>query len=82
MAGGGYSCILELSINGKLFRASQENAIVPWAEITTLHTSCGEFSVEPKEYFNVQQVADVFINFLEGERSFNKYKWKNVKSKT
>jgi len=82
MTGGGYSCILEISIDGELFRASQEKAMVPWAETTTLHTSCGEFKVEPKEYFNVQQVTDAFVKFLAGDRTHEKYKWKRVKFKT
>jgi hypothetical protein len=78
MAGGGFSCILEMKIDGILYRASQEEAIVPWKEETALSTSCGEFQVQPNEYFNISQIKEAFVEYLNGNRKLEQWSWHKV----
>ena len=82
MAGGGFSCILEKSINGTVYRANQLEKVIHFNEVTSLHTTCGEFEVEPNEYFSIDQIKEAFVRFLSGERDFNNYQWKNLEIKT
>ena len=75
MAGGGFSCLIEI-VSGKIIkRASQEEPIVPWQETTTLSTTCGEFEMDPREYFSIDQVKEAFFRYLNGDRKLEYLKW-------
>lgn len=80
MAGGGFSCILEMKIDGVLYRASQEVPIVPWEEVTALSTSCGELQVQPNEYFSIDQIKEAFVEYLNGNRKFEQWSWREIET--
>lgn len=78
MAGGGFSCCVELKESNLLCRATQSKKIVPWNEVTILATTAGEFKLDPHEYFSIGQVLELFICFLESKPYPSNIKWVDI----
>jgi hypothetical protein len=75
MAGGGQTCCIEKKENGQLFRAKQKNTIVPWTKKSILSTSCGDFELKPEEYFNIEQVVEIFVSYLNDSKLPDYVSW-------
>jgi len=67
VGGGGITCVLEWSDEGKMHRAfSDSPSVATHPEGTTLVFGAGEVAMHKDEWLDIQRVTDVFRWFFDG----------------
>ena len=82
VAGGKVTCMLEKRdmASGKHYRAHQDSPSTPFPDGTILSFSGGDISIKNDEWFNIDQVVEVFTAFLRNQDMPKFVKWRDVTS--
>lgn len=82
VAGGGVTCMLERRdvASGHHFRGYKDEKSKAFPDGTTLAFGGGEIQLSSDEWFNAQEVSEVFSSFLRGREFPASVKWRDVTS--
>lgn len=80
VAGGGFTCMLERRhlTTGQHFRGYKDEKSSVFPDGTALVFGGGEIRLQADEWFNANEVTDIFVSFLRGEALPSLVKWRDI----
>ena len=79
VAGGPTLFLLEYrDVNGQIYRAFQNNPVVPFPDGTTIESSAGRIVLQRAEWFLYGQILEVLSIFLDGELWPSYVNWRTL----